>query len=188
MTFENLPAHSRDFSRELAGRILPGKISKNADFFLFLLLCIWYNKDGDKYMIISDNFRLTHGRGYVYSLQYHLVWCTKYRKQILKGNIEDAFKRQLQLVMDELPGTIMEMEVMPDHVHLLVDCSPQFFIPDAIKRLKGQTAKKLFELFPDIKKSLWDEHLWNPSYCAVSVSDRSIEQVKQYIREQKTKD
>lgn len=139
-------------------------------------------------MIISDNFRLTHGRGYVYSLQYHLVWCTKYRKPILKGNIEDAFKRQLQLVMDELPGTIMEMEVVPDHVHLLVDCSPQFFIPDAIKRLKGQTAKKLFEIFPDIKKSLWDGHLWNPSYCAVSVSDRSIEQVKQYIREQKTKD
>ena len=122
------------------------------------------------------------------SLQYHLVWCTKYRKQVLVGNIETEFKRQLQLVMDELPGTIMEMEVMPDHVHLLVDCSPQFFIPDAIKRLKGQTAKKLFELFPDIKKSLWGGHLWNPSYCAVSVSDRSIEQVKQYIREQKPKE
>lgn len=139
-------------------------------------------------MIIATNSSLSYGRGYVYSLQYHLVWCTKYRKQVLVGNIETEFKRQLQLVMDELPGTIMEVEVMPDHVHLLVDCSPQFFIPDAIKRLKGQTAKKLFELFPDIKKSLCGGHLWNPSYCAVSVSDRSIEQVKQYIREQKTKE
>ena len=139
-------------------------------------------------MIIATNSSLSYGRGYVYSLQYHLVWCTKYRKQVLAGNIETEFKRQLQLVMDELPGTIMEMEVMPDHVHLLVDCSPQFFIPDAIKRLKGQTAKKLFELFQDIKKSLLGGHLWNPSYCAVSVSDRSIEQVKQYIREQKTKE
>lgn len=139
-------------------------------------------------MIIATNSSLSYGRGYVYSLQYHLVWCTKYRKQVLVGNIETEFKRQLQLVIDELSGTIMEMEVMPDHVHLLVDCSPQFFIPDAIKRLKGQTAKKLFELFPDIKKSLWGGHLWNPSYCAVSVSDRSIEQVKQYIREQKTKE
>lgn len=139
-------------------------------------------------MIIAINSSLSYGRGYVYSLQYHLVWCTKYRKQVLVGNIETEFKRQLQLVMDELSGTIMEMEVMPDHVHLLVDCSPQFFIPDAIKRLKGQTAKKLFELFPDIKKSLLGGHLWNPSYCAVSVSDRSIEQVKQYIREQKTKE
>ena len=139
-------------------------------------------------MIITTNSSLSYGRGYVYSLQYHLVWCTKYRKQVLVGNIETEFKRQLQLVMDELSGTIMEMEVMPDHVHLLVDCSPQFFIPDAIKRLKGQTAKKLFELFPDIKKSLGGGHLWNPSSCAVSVSDRSIEQVKQYIREQKTKE
>ena len=137
-------------------------------------------------MIIATNSGLSYGRGYVYSLQYHLVWCTKYRKQVLVGDIETEFKRQLQLVMDELPGTIMEMEVMPDHVYLLVNCSPQFFIPDAIKRLKGQTAKKLFELFPDIKKSLWGGHLWNPSYCAVSVSDRSVEQVKQYIREQKT--
>lgn len=137
-------------------------------------------------MIIATNSGLSYGCGYVYSLQYHLVWCTKYRKQVLVGDIETEFKRQLQLVMDELPGTIMEMEVMPDHVHLLVNCSPQFFIPDAIKRLKGQTAKKLFELFPDIKKSLWGGHLWNPSYCAVSVSDRSVEQVKQYIREQKT--
>lgn len=137
-------------------------------------------------MITATSSELAYGRGYVYSLQYHLVWCTKYRKQVLIGDIETEFKRQLQLVMDELPGTIMEMEVMPDHVHLLVNCSPQFFIPDAIKRLKGQTAKKLFELFPDIKKSLWGGHLWNPSYCAVSVSDRSVEQVKQYIREQKT--
>lgn len=79
-------------------------------------------------MIIATNSSLSYGRGYVYSLQYHLVWCTKYRKQVLVGNIETEFKRQLQLVMDELPGTIMEMEVMPDHVHLLVDCSPQFFI------------------------------------------------------------
>ena len=139
-------------------------------------------------MVKSINTELTHGRGDVYSLQYHLVWCTKYRKQVLVGDIEVEFKRQLQLVMNELHGTIMEMEVMPDHVHLLVNCSPQFFIPDAIKRLKGQTAKKLFELFPDIKRSLWGGHLWNPSYCAVSASDRSIEQVKQYIREQKPKE
>ena len=96
-------------------------------------------------MIKSINTELTHGRGYVYSLQYHLVWCTKYRKQVLVGDIEVEFKRQLQLVMNELHGTIMEMEVMPDHVHLLVNCSPQFFIPDAIKRLKGQTANRFGE-------------------------------------------
>ena len=62
--------------------------------------------------------------------------------------------------MEKLSGRIVEMEVMPDHVHILLDCSPQFFIPDAIK---------------------------HPSYCAVTVSDRSIGQVQEYIRIQKTK-
>ena len=72
-------------------------------------------------LIITTNSSLSYGRGYVYSLQYHLVWCTKYRKQVLVGNIETEFKRQLQLVMDELSGTIMEMEVMPDHIHMFVE-------------------------------------------------------------------
>ena len=56
--------------------------------------------------------------------------------------------------MDDLPGKIIEMETMPDHVHMLVDCSPQFFIPTAIKMLKGCTAKKLFELHPKLRKTL----------------------------------
>ena len=136
-------------------------------------------------MDISSNTKLTHGRGYVYNIQYHLVWCTKYRKPILTDDIEASFKQLAEEVMKELPGKIVEMETMPDHVHMLVDCSPQFFIPDAIKRLKGQTAKKLFELYPELRRTLWGGNLWNPSYCAVSVSDRSIAQVQQYIREQK---
>lgn len=79
------------------------------------------------------------------------------------------------------------MEVMPDHVHLLLDCRPQFYIPDMVKIMKGNTARWLFMEFPELKKSLWGGHLWNPSYCAVTVSDRSFEQVKQYIADQKKK-
>ena len=77
------------------------------------------------------------------------------------------------------------MEVMPDHIHLLVDCRPQFYIPDMIKIMKGNLARWLFIRHPDLKKELWGGHLWNPSYCAVTVSDRSREQVEQYIRTQK---
>lgn len=136
-------------------------------------------------MDIAHNTKLTHGRGYVYCIQYHLVWCTKYRKPILTGDVEETFKQLCQVVMDDLPGKIIEMETMPDHVHMLVDCSPQFFIPTAIKLLKGYTAKKLFERYPELRRTLWGGNLWNPTYCAVSVSDRSLEQVQQYIREQK---
>ena len=76
------------------------------------------------------------------------------------------------------------MEVMPDHIHMLVDCSPQFVIPDMIKILKGNTARWLFMEYPELKKQLWGGHLWNPSYCIVTVSDRSIEQVRHYIETQ----
>ena len=92
---------------------------------------------------ISKN-DLTYGRGYVYSLQYHIVWCTKYRKQILWNGID--------------------AEVM-----------------------KGNTARWLFLKYPGLKRSLWGGHLWNPSYCAITVSDRSREQVEQYIESQKEK-
>ena len=80
------------------------------------------------------------------------------------------------------------MEVMPDHIHLLINARPQFYIPDMIKIMKGGTARKLFQLHPEMKKKLWGGHLWNPSYCAVTVSDRSREQVERYIESQKEKE
>ena len=75
----------------------------------------------------------------------------------------------------------------PDHVHLLLDCRPQFRISDMVKILKGNTARWLFLKRPELKRSLWGGHLWNPSYCAVTVSDRSREQVTHYIESQKEK-
>ena len=68
------------------------------------------------------------------------------------------------------------MEVMPDHIHLLVNCRPQFYISDMIKIMKGNLARWIFLMHPELKKELWGGHLWNPSYCAVTASDRSREQ------------
>ncbi len=79
-------------------------------------------------------------------------------------------------------------EVMPDHIHMLVDCRPQFYISDMIKIMKGNLARQMFLLHPELKKELWGGHLWNPSYCAVTVSDRSREQVSAYIEGQKEKE
>ena len=128
---------------------------------------------------------LTYGRGYVYSLQYHLVWCTKYRKQILTGGIDDEVKQMLQEIAEKYQFQILAMEVMPDHIHLLLNCKPQFLISDMIKIMKGNLARRLFLDHPELKKSLWGGHLWNPSYCAVTVSERSCEQVTSYINSQK---
>lgn len=141
------------------------------------------NMDKNIYNINQNN--LTYGRGYVYSLQYHIVWCTKYRKPILKDGIDMELKQMLQEIAEEYHFQILAMEVMPDHIHLLLDCRPQFMVSDMVKILKGNTARWLFLRHPRLKETLWGGHLWNPSYCAVTVSDRSREQVEHYIQSQK---
>ena len=133
------------------------------------------------------NTDVTHGRGYVYSLQYHIVWCTKYRKQIFAGGIDCEVKDYLLRTATDLQMQVEAMEVMPDHIHLLVSCKPQICLSDAIKVLKGNTARWLFLAHPEIKQQLWGGHLWNPSYFVVTVSDRSHDQIVRYINEQKAR-
>ena len=148
---------------------------------------MWYHisMDKDIYFIRKDT--LSYGRGYVYSLQYHLVWCTKYRRKVLTNGADEDCKRLLQELAEEYGFRILAMEVMPDHVHLLVDAKPQFYISDMVKIIKGGLARQLFLLHPEMKEKLWGGHLWNSSYCAVTVSDRSREQVEHYIESQKEK-
>ena len=129
---------------------------------------------------------VTHGRGYVYSLQYHIVWCTKYRKRLFVSGLEEEVKEHLRETAADLQADIIAMEVMPDHIHLLLNCKPQFRPSDAIKIFKGNTARWMFLAHPELKKQLWGGHMWNPSYFIATVSDRSLEQVERYIREQKT--
>lgn len=138
-------------------------------------------------MQIPSDTALTYGRGYVYRIQYHIVWCVKYRKQILTGDIEIVLKEEISRIADELGFTIDAMECMPDHVHLLIRCTPQHYIPTIIKILKGTSARHLFMSHPDLKKFLWGEHLWNPSYFVATVSDNTTAQIEEYIRSQKTK-
>ncbi len=94
----------------------------------------------------------------------------------------------LQEIAQEYQFRILAMEVMPDHIHLLLDCKPQFFISDMIKIMKGNLARQLFLAHPELKRELWGGHLWNPSYCAVTVSDWSREQIMAYIEGQKEKE
>ena len=156
-------------------------------FFLAFKGPIWYHINMENSIYNIDFSGFTYGRGYVYSLQYHIVWCTKYRKQILQNGVDTDLKEMLQQLAEEYQFRILAMEVMPDHVHLLLDCRPQFRISDMVKILKGNTARWLFLKRPELKRSLRGGHLWNPSYCAVTVSDRSREQVTHYIESQKEK-
>ena len=120
------------------------------------------------------------GRGYVFLLQYHIVWCTKYRHKALVGEIEIRLKELLALAKEH-GFEIMSRETMPDHVHLLLDCRPQHYIPDLLKTLKSVTARTLLKEFPALKTKFWGKHVWSPSYFVVSVSDVSREVVTVYI-------
>ena len=96
---------------------------------------------------INEN-DLSYDMGYAYSLQYHLVWGTEYRKKVLKDGIDTECKEMLQDLAEEYKFQILAMEVMPDHIHLLVDCKPQFFISDMIKIMKRNLARRMFLLHP----------------------------------------
>lgn len=160
---------------------------KDALIMLLIPLYVWYNKYMDKNNIFTTETTVTHGRGYVYSLQYHIVWCTKYRKKIFYGNIEKDLEGYLKETAKILQMEILAMEIMPDHIHILADCKPQLRLSDAIKVLKGNTSRWLFLVHPEIKRKLWGGHLRNPSYFVATVSDRSREQITAYINNQKVK-
>ena len=182
--FEKHAPHSRYFSDELGALF----IYNNNRTYVYMLNDIWYNIHMEKDMFTIKENSLSYGRGYVYSLQYHLVWCTKYRKKVLTNGVDQECKEMLQEIAQEYQFRILAMEVMPDHIHLLLDCKPQFFISDMIKIMKGNLARQLFLAHPELKRELWGGHLWNPSYCAVTVSDRSREQIMAYIEGQKEKE
>lgn len=131
---------------------------------------------------------VTHGRGYVYSIQYHIVWCVKYRHKIITEKIENRLIEILNKIADDNGFQILECNTDKDRIHLLVNCSPQHYIPDMIKALKGVSARLLMKEFgEELKRKLWGGHLWNPSYFVATVSENTEEQIRKYIQNQKRK-
>ena len=128
------------------------------------------------------------GRGYVYSIQYHIVWCVKYRHKILTPKIEKSLIKILNKIAEDNEFSILEINTDLDHTHLLIDCKPQHYIPNIIKALKGVSARLLMlEYGDELKKKLWGGHLWNPSYFIATVSKNTEEQIRNYIKNQKQK-
>ena len=131
----------------------------------------------------------THkGRGYVYSIQYHIVWCVKYRHKVITPAIEADLFEALQTIGANNKCSIVEFNTDLDHVHLMVDCHPQVYIPSIMKALKGVSARILMKKYGnELKKKLWGGHLWNPSYYIATVSENTEAQIREYIRSQKEK-
>lgn len=120
----------------------------------------------------------------VYSCKYHVVWCPKYRRKVLTGGVDARLKELLLEYAANLSVDILEMEIMPDHVHILMEVAPQFGIHKAVKSLKGYTSKILREEFPYLRTKM--PTLWTNSYFVSTVGGAPLEVIKQYIENQKT--
>jgi putative transposase len=121
----------------------------------------------------------------VYSCKYHVIWCPKYRRSVLVEGVDVRLKEIIQAVAAECNSEILELEVMPDHVHLLVEVDPQFGIHRLIKLMKGRSSKLIREEFKWIKSRL--PTLWTNSYFVSTIGGAPLEVVKQYIEQQKHK-
>jgi len=120
----------------------------------------------------------------VYSCKYHIVWCPKYRRKVLIGDVETRLKQLLIESCANMNVDIIEMELMPDHVHMLIEVDPQFGVHKAIKNMKGRTSNILRDEFPHLKTKL--PTLWTNSYFVSTVGGAPLSVIKQYIENQKT--
>lgn len=121
----------------------------------------------------------------VYSCQYHVIWTTKYRRKLLISDIEQDLKSLVLEKQDIWKYIVVEMEIMPDHVHLLIDINPQIGINATIGKIKGYTSNVLRKKYKELRTKV--PTLWTRSKFISSVGSISLEVVKKYIEEQKNK-
>ncbi len=120
----------------------------------------------------------------VYSCQYHVVFTPKYRRKVLTGDIETRLKELILEKQEEYGYEVLDMEIMPDHVHLLLDIIPKKGVETAVNMIKGYTSHELRKEFPSLKTRL--PTLWTHSKFISSVGAVTLEVVKKYIEEQKS--
>jgi len=119
----------------------------------------------------------------VYSCKYHIVWCPKYRRKVLVDKIAERLEELIKEKSSELQADIIEMEIMPDHVHLLVEVDPQFGVHKYIKQIKGYTSYIMRKEFVELTTKL--PTLWTHSYFISTVGGFPLSVIKQYIESQK---
>ena len=123
----------------------------------------------------------------VYCCRYHIIFCPKYRRKVLRELREPIAERFKQIVMsmqEEQNFYVLGMEVMPDHVHLLLDIDPTIGVNVVVARIKGKTAHILNREFPELTRKL--PTLWTRSKFIATVGSVSLDVVKKYIEDQKT--
>lgn len=121
-------------------------------------------------------------------LQYHLVLVTKFRHPVITDEVEEELKAYTKCFFErrERELVLQEMECMPDHIHIFFDAMPQINLAELVNAYKTATSRRLRKLYPEaLSRYYWKPYFWSLSYFIGSVSDRSVQAVKQYIQNQK---
>lgn len=135
------------------------------------------------YLMVSQ--RWTHSNKSVYNIGYHLIWCPKYRREVLVNDVEKRLKILLIEKSKEIDVIIKTIEIMPDHIHLFVKTNPTNAPHYIVQQLKGYTSRILRQEFQELRSRI--PSLWTRSYYCESVGHISEGTVKKYIEEQKGK-
>jgi len=120
----------------------------------------------------------------VYDLKYHVVWLTKYRKPVLRGQIGLRLRELIRQTCDTLEVYIEKGHVAIDHVHLLVSVPPNLSVSDLMQRLKGRSSRQMLDEFSELKRQFWGQHLWARGYFVASSGNVTDEIIAQYIANQ----
>ena len=131
---------------------------------------------------MPDNIKYKAKNHRVFSCQYHIVICTKYRKKIFVCGIDKRLKEIILETAKMYKFEIPDIEVMPDHVRMIIDCDPEKGIVDCIRNIKSRSSHILYKEYPALKKEL--SSIWSRGYFVSSVGSVSLEVVKKYIEEQ----
>jgi len=119
-----------------------------------------------------------------YWCAYHLVWIPKYRRDILVGEVAEYTKGVINKIINELDCENLAVDVMPDYIHVFVLCPPRLAPAYVVKYLKGKSARKVLQKFPELKVRVSHNKLWSRSYFVSTVGNVTADIVKKYVEEQ----
>ena len=120
----------------------------------------------------------------LHRLRFHLVWTPKYRRRVLEGAVAARLIELLQQACEIKEWGLHEINVQPDHVHLLLQVSPTDSIFNVMQVLKGGTSRRLRQEFPELEEFLWGDHFWGEGYFAESVGQNEEAVLRAYIKNQ----
>ncbi len=116
-----------------------------------------------------------------YKIEYHFVWATKYRYHVLVGDVALRVRELVRQTCEQFEIRIIRGVVSKDHVHLLVSAPPTLAPAEIMRRVKGRTARKLFEEYPRLKKRYWGRHLWARGYFCVTAGELTKQMIETYL-------